>query len=109
MANSRGRASGHRVYMLVDPRCPQTVYLSAGCGPEPWLNPQCHPQSEAGFWLLQLQEAPVVSFDGLPVSFLPYMAAQWIVRNRAAELVAMGMTVLRGTSDHPNQWSQPRG
>jgi hypothetical protein len=97
--NPRGRAFGTRVYMLTDPRDSKRCYVSVGTGHAPWLTPQCHPQSEAAAWLVELAAtgiAPRVDFEGLPVSYLPSKAAQWVARNRRAELVAAGMTVLRG-------------
>jgi hypothetical protein len=109
MANQRGRAYGHRVYCLLDPRQRNVAYVSAGTGDAPWLTPQCHPQSEAAAWLVELAAAglaPRVDFDGLPVSYLPAKAARWIVQNRTAELIAAGMTVVTGVA--PARVIQPR-
>jgi hypothetical protein len=96
-----------RLFILADPRPDRTErHVGFGSAPEPWLAPRCEENSPLAVWLTELRAlglAPLVRFDGLPVTAVPVAVAKWVARVVANELVAANLTVLRASARRGRQ------
>ncbi|BBO31547.1 hypothetical protein PLANPX_1159 [Lacipirellula parvula] len=97
-----GRPLSTKLYILCDPRPERTErFVGYGSAAEPWKAPRCDGNSSLAVWLAELRAlnlAPLVRFDGLPVTPVPIAVAEWVARVVAAELVAADLTVLRASA-----------